>query len=90
MDLKLFWATFLTLFVAELGDKTQLACIMIAADSKKPWTVFAGSALALTLVSLLGVIFAQFICQYIPSEWIKKTAAGGFIILGVLIFFNKI
>ncbi len=90
MDLKLLWTTFFTLFLAELGDKTQLACIMLAAKTKNPWTVFIGSSLALVSVSLLGVLFAQILYNYIPGEIIKKLAAAGFIVIGMLMFFEKI
>ncbi|WP_243545875.1 TMEM165/GDT1 family protein [Pseudodesulfovibrio tunisiensis] len=90
MDWKLLATTFGTLFVAELGDKTQLACMLMTAKTQKPWTVFLGSSLALVLVSLLGVLFAQFICQYVPASIIKKVAAALFVVMGVLIFFDKI
>ncbi len=90
MDWKLLATTFATLFVAELGDKTQLACVLMAADSKKPWTVFLGSSLALVTVSLLGVLFASFICNYIPANVMKKVAAVGFVIMGGLIYFDKL
>jgi putative Ca2+/H+ antiporter (TMEM165/GDT1 family) len=90
MDWKLLLSTFGTLFVAELGDKTQLACIMLTAKSKSPWTVFLGSSLALVLVSLLGVLFADFICRFIEPGVIKKVAAAGFVVLGVLIYFDKL
>ncbi|MFW5792371.1 MAG: TMEM165/GDT1 family protein, partial [Desulfohalobiaceae bacterium] len=56
MDLKLLSTTFITLFVAELGDKTQLACMLLTAETRKPWTVFVGASLALVLVSLLGIL----------------------------------
>lgn len=90
MDWKLLATTFGTLFVAELGDKTQLACMLMTAKSQKPWTVFLGSSLALVLVSFLGVMFANFICQYISPNVIKKIAAVGFVLMGGLIFFDKI
>jgi len=90
MDWKLFATTFGTLFVAELGDKTQLACMLMTAKTQKPWTVFLGASLALVLVSFLGVMFAQFICQYIPPAVIKKIAALAFVVMGVLIFFDKV
>ncbi|WP_319466484.1 TMEM165/GDT1 family protein [uncultured Pseudodesulfovibrio sp.] len=90
MDWKLLATTFGTLFVAELGDKTQLACMLMTAKTQKPWTVFLGSSLALVLVSFLGVMFANFICQYIPPEIIKKVAAVSFVVMGCLIFFDKI
>ncbi len=90
MDWKLLATTFATLFVAELGDKTQLACVLLAADSKKPWTVFLGSSLALVSVSLIGVLFASLICQYISPTIMKKVAAVGFVIMGTLIYFDKL
>jgi Ca2+/H+ antiporter, TMEM165/GDT1 family len=90
MDWKLFASTFGVIFLAELGDKTQLACIMLAADSKRIWTVFFGASLALVTVTLLGVVFAQIICQFVPAQLIKKIASMGFILLGVLIFFDKL
>lgn len=90
MDWKLFLTTFAALFVAELGDKTQLACMLMTAESRKPWTVFLGSSLALVTVSFLGVMLASFVCQYISPAIIKKVAAVGFVLMGVLIFFEKI
>ncbi len=90
MDWKLLATTFGTLFVAELGDKTQLACMLMTAKSQKPWTVFIGASLALVLVSFLGVMFAQFICQYVSPQVIKKIAAVSFVVMGCLIFFDKI
>ncbi|SKA94116.1 Uncharacterized protein family UPF0016 [Paucidesulfovibrio gracilis DSM 16080] len=90
MDWKLFFTAFGTLFLAELGDKTQLACVLMAARSEKPWAVFFGASLALVLVSLLGVMFAQLICQYVPQNLIKKVAALGFVIMGTLIWFDKL
>ena len=90
MDWKLLATTFGTLFVAELGDKTQLACMLMTAKSQKPWTVFLGSSLALVLVSFLGVMFAQFICLYVSPQLIKKIAAVSFVVMGCLIFFDKI
>lgn len=90
MDWKVFATTFMTLFVAELGDKTQLACMLMTAETRKPWTVFLGSSLALVTVSFLGVMLASFICQYIAPHIIKKVAAVAFVFMGVLIFFDKI
>lgn len=90
MDWKLFATTFATIFVAELGDKTQLACVLTAADSRNPWVVFAGSSLALVATSLLGVLFADFICNFVSPAIIKKVAAVAFVIMGTLIYFDKL
>jgi len=90
MDWKLLATTFATIFVAELGDKTQLACVLTAADSRKPWIVFAGSSLALISTSFLGVIFAEVICNFVSPDIMKKVAAVAFVLMGVLIYFEKL
>jgi len=90
MDWKLLLTTFATIFVAELGDKTQLACVLTAADSRKPWIVFTGAALALVTTSLLGVLFAEVLCTFVSPEIMKKVAAVAFVVMGVLIYFGKL
>ena len=90
MDWRLFATTFGTLFVAELGDKTQLACMLFAAKSQKPWTVFLASSLALVLVSFLGVLVAGVVCRYVSGEVLKKVAGTAFVVLGALIWLDKI
>lgn len=90
MDLKLLSSTFLTIFLAELGDKTQLACIMLAAKTQKPWTVFIAASIALSLVSLIGVLLANFISTYISPQIVKKVASIGFISIGILMLIDKI
>jgi Ca2+/H+ antiporter, TMEM165/GDT1 family len=90
MDLKLFFTTFGLIFLAELGDKTQMASIMMAAQSQKPWTVFFGASLALVIITLLAVIFANLMGNFIPGNAIKKLAAGGFLIIGGLMLIDKI
>ena len=90
MDWKIFASAFGALFLAELGDKTQLACVLLTAKTKSPWPVFFGASLALVLATLLAVVFANFVCNYIPTDLIKKVAAVGFVLMGVLIFFDKL
>ncbi len=90
MDMKLLLTTFGIIFLAELGDKTQFGAVMLAAQTQKPWTVFAGASLALVSTTLLAVIFASFIASYLPAEIIKKAAALGFMVIGLLIFLDMI
>lgn len=90
MDWKLLATTFGTLFVAELGDKTQLACMLLTAKTERPWTVFIGSSMALVLVSFLGVLFANAVCQYVSPNIIKKIAAAAFVVMGGLMFLDKL
>ncbi|MFO8080836.1 MAG: TMEM165/GDT1 family protein [Armatimonadota bacterium] len=90
MDWKPFFIAFTTLFVAELGDKTQIAACFIAADQQSPWMVLLGASLALTLVSAIGVVVGHVLGGQLPTEIIRYVAAGLFIVMGVLIGFNVI
>lgn len=90
MEWKIFWTAFATLFLAELGDKTQLAVITMTSKTNAAVSVFLGAALALVLVTLLGVLFGSFITTYVPTEWLQRIVAAAFIIVGVLMLFGKI
>jgi putative Ca2+/H+ antiporter (TMEM165/GDT1 family) len=89
MDLRVLLTTFGIIFLAEMGDKTQLAAMTMAADSKKPWAVFLGASLALTAVSLLGVLVGSLLGDYVPVVWVKRVAATAFIVIGVLMLLGK-
>ena len=89
MDWRVLLTTFGVIFLAEMGDKTQLAAMTMAAQSKRPWAVFIGSALALTAVSAIGVVVGSVVGNYIPLIWIKRAAAVAFIVIGVLILLDK-
>jgi len=89
MDLRVLLTTFGIIFLAEMGDKTQLAAMTMAADSKKPWAVFIGASLALTAVSLLGVLVGSVLGDYVPVVWVKRVAATAFIVIGVLMLAGK-
>ncbi len=89
MDWRVFLTTFGVIFLAEMGDKTQLAAMTMAAQTKRPWTVFIGSALALTAVSAIGVVVGGMVGEYVPLIWVKRVAALSFIVIGVLILMGK-
>lgn len=89
MDLRVLFTTFGIIFLAEMGDKTQLAAMTMAAQTKKPWAVFVGASLALAAVSALGVIVGSVIGDYVPLEWVKRVAAIAFIFIGVLMLAGK-
>ena len=89
MDWRVFLTTFGIIFLAEMGDKTQLAAMTMAAQTKRPWTVLAGSALALTAVSAIGVVVGGVVGEYVPLIWVKRVAAVSFIVIGVLILMGK-
>jgi putative Ca2+/H+ antiporter (TMEM165/GDT1 family) len=89
MDFRVLLTTFGIIFLAEMGDKTQLAAMTMSAQTKKPWAVFIGSSLALAAVSALGVIVGGVLGEYLPLEWVKRVAAVAFIIIGVLMLAGK-
>jgi len=89
MDLRVFLTTFGIIFLAEMGDKTQLAAMTMAADSRKPWAVFLGASLALAAVSALGVLVGSVVGDYVSLVWVKRVAAMAFIVIGVLMLMGK-
>lgn len=64
----IFGSTFLTIFIAEMGDKTQLATLLISAQAASPWIVFLGAALALISTSLLGVIIGYWLARKLAPD----------------------
>ena len=89
MDFRVLLTTFGIIFLAEMGDKTQLAAMTMAAQTKKPWAVLIGASVALVAVSALGVIVGSVIGNYVPLEWVKRAAAVAFIVIGVLMLIGK-
>jgi putative Ca2+/H+ antiporter (TMEM165/GDT1 family) len=84
MDLKLLVTVFATVFLAELGDKTQLATFLYAADARNPrLAVFLGSALALVLASAIGVLAGGALSQAVNPRLLSWLAGGGFVAVGV-------
>lgn len=88
--LKLIFSTFVTIFLAELGDKTQIATMMLAANSKQKIIIFIGSSLALVCSSLVAVLLGNKLSSLIPPQYIQKGAAIAFITIGILLLLNKI
>lgn len=85
-----FAVTFFTVFLAELGDKTQLATLNFAAKGHPFLSVFAGSALALVLASLIGAACGGMLTRIIKPEYLNGVAGVLFIVLGGLILLKKI
>ena len=89
MDPKLFATVFTTVFVAELGDKTQLATLLYASDASHPkLTVFAASASALVLTSALGVLAGSVVAEYVNPKWVRWLAGAGFIAVGLWVLLS--
>lgn len=83
MDLKVFFSTFALIFLAELGDKTQLATFSFAAESQSRLSVFLGSAGALVATSLLAVLFGAAVSRIMPAHYLRYGAGGLFVLLGL-------
>ena len=90
MDIKLFASTFAAIFIAELGDKTQLATLSLAAGGKSRWIVFAASALALVTTSAIAVLGGEAVTRVVPPLWIKRIAGGVFLVMGALFLLGKV
>jgi len=82
--LSILITTFSTIFLAELGDKTQLATLMLSAQSGRPLIIFIGAGLALICTSLLGVLIGQWIANKLPRQ--RFTFVSGIIMLSLGIY----
>lgn len=83
MDFQLFLVSFATVFVSELGDKSQLAAIALGGSSSSPKAVFLGSASALLVASLIGVLLGESTALLFPEKLVKGVAALGFGLLAL-------
>jgi len=89
-QLRVLLSTFALLFVAELGDKTQLAVISMTAKHKAPVWIFVGATLALAAVTGIGVLGGELLTRFIPEMTLRKAAAALFVLMGVLMWFDKL
>jgi putative Ca2+/H+ antiporter (TMEM165/GDT1 family) len=83
MDWNLLGLSFVTVFLSELGDKSQLAAIALSGNSKSLRAVFLGTSAALLLATFLGVLLGEGMAQVLPVRWVKTIAAIGFATLSV-------
>ena len=84
LDYKVLLTVFVAVFIAELGDKTQLATMLFAADKEvSKLTVFLGASLALIVASAIGVLAGGFVSQYISEKHLHYVAGTGFIAIGL-------
>ncbi len=88
--IKTIITTFLMIFIAELGDKTQLQTMLLATQSKSIWYVFIGSSMALVLSSLVGVLAADFLTNLVNPYYLQRGAGIVFIVIGTLTLLGKI
>ena len=84
MDIKVLLTVFTAVFIAELGDKTQLATLLFAADKEvSKWTVFLGASMALIVASGIGVLAGGVISQYVSERFLHYLAGIGFVGIGI-------
>jgi putative Ca2+/H+ antiporter (TMEM165/GDT1 family) len=84
MDYRTLGLVFGTVFLAELGDKTQLATLLFAARTPgSRWIVFAAAAAALVVAAGLAVLAGSFIAQHVNARWLTRIAGTGFVAIGL-------
>jgi putative Ca2+/H+ antiporter (TMEM165/GDT1 family) len=89
MDWKVFTTTFLTIFIAELGDKTQFAAFAAASQTQSIKSVLLGTVLALTIAGIIGVLAGNIVGQYIKPETMRYLSASAFLLMGFWILFKN-
>lgn len=89
MDWKLLASTFGLVFLAELGDKTQLATLSLAAGGSSRWVVFAGSAAALVATSAIAAVGGEALSRVVSPEWLKRAAGLSFLVLGAVFLLSS-
>jgi|GEM_PF-325970 len=78
---QVFTSTFITIFLAEMGDKTQIATLLMTAESHAPWIIFLGAATALIATSLVGVLLGRWLASRLTPQTLDRAAA--IMLLGV-------
>ena len=84
----IFGSTFLTIFLAEFGDKTQLSTLLMSAESQSPWIVFLGAGTALICTSLLGVILGQWLAKRFAPKTLEKAAGASLLVISAMLFWD--
>jgi putative Ca2+/H+ antiporter (TMEM165/GDT1 family) len=88
MDWRTILSTFGLIFLAELGDKTQLACIGLACRARSPLAVFLGAVGALATVTLVGVVFGEALANLVPAAYVRKASGALFVVIGTTILIS--
>lgn len=90
VEIKVFTSTFLTIFLAELGDKTQVTTLLMSAESQSPWTVFAGAGAALVLTSLLGVWVGCWLAKRVSAKVLERSAGIMLLLISILLVWDVV
>ncbi|KAI9134600.1 TMEM165/GDT1 family protein [Acaryochloris sp. CCMEE 5410] len=87
---KEFGLAFVTVFLAELGDKTQLSTLLMTAESQSPWIIFLGAAAALITTSLFGVIIGQWLARRVSAETLNTATGASLLFIAVLLIWDTV
>lgn len=91
MRMNAFFSVFIAVFLAELGDKTQIATALFAAEGERPpWLVFLASASALVASSALATLFGGVLREFVAGPWLKLAAGAGFILIGAFMLWSAL
>ena len=85
-----FGTTFITIFLAEIGDKTQLSTLLMSAESHAPWVVFLGSGVALITTSLLGILLGGWIATKLSPKTVEKSAGVMLLLISIMLVWDVI
>ena len=88
-EVKIFTSTFFAVLLAELGDKTQMATLLMSAQSQTPWIVFLGAGTALISTSLLGVLVGRWLAKRVSAKTLE-TATGTILLLIAVMLFSDV
>ncbi len=88
MNFKVLFACFVMVFLAELGDKTQLTALAFSSSSRSPWSVFVGTSLALICTTALAVMFGGLLARYVPEKILLIASAVMFVVIGLILLVN--
>lgn len=86
----IFGSTFFTIFLAEMGDKTQLATLLMSAQSEAPWVVFLGAAIALIATSLLGVLIGRFLATRLSPRTLETSAGALLLFISAMLLWDVV
>ncbi|HHP7243804.1 MAG TPA: TMEM165/GDT1 family protein [Elainellaceae cyanobacterium] len=89
-ELRIFFSTFLTVFVAEIGDKTQVTTLLMSAESQSPWVVFVGAGFALVLTSLLGVLVGKWLSKRVSIQTLETVSGTILLVIAVLLLWDVV
>jgi putative Ca2+/H+ antiporter (TMEM165/GDT1 family) len=87
---EVFGSTFLTIFLAEFGDKTQLSTLLMSAESQSPWVVFLGAAAAMITTSLLGVLLGRWLATKLTPRTLETAAGVSMLLISVMLLWDVV